>query len=238
MYSDYIVFADESGSPVLDGVDPTFPIFALACVLVRKEIYVDQIVPALQRLKFDFVGHDQLILHERDIRRNQNDFAFLQVDATRRAAFLDRINQIVAEAEIEVIAAVIEKNRLNALYADPWSPYELALHFCMERILQRLRDNGQDGRLVHVVFEGRGAKEDRELELCFRRISNNEEHWGYVDPTSQLCAGSRSSCQSAAIHPVSNWRTLWLAQSDSRLSGHCRRIEPLISSSLSLRRTG
>ena len=181
-FSDYIVFADESGSPVLEGPDPTFPVFVLNCVLVEKVVYAEQIVPQLQRLKFDFVGHDQLILHERDIRRQQKDFAFLQADAGARAAFVERINTLVAEAEMEVIAAVIDKVRLAKKYADPWSPYEIALHFCMEKLLARLSQLGQAGRRVHVIFESRGKKEDAELELHFRRIAANQANWGYKQP--------------------------------------------------------
>lgn len=181
-FSDFIIFADESGSPVLEGPDPTFPVFVLNCVLVAKVDYVERIVPKLQMLKFDFVGHDQLIFHERDIRRQQKDFAFLQVDAGMREAFLERVNAVVAEAKIDVIAAVIDKVRLAQKYADPWSPYEIALHFCMETLLSRLRQLGQADRLVHVVFESRGKKEDAELELHFRRIAANQANWGYKQP--------------------------------------------------------
>ena len=34
-----------------------------------------------------------------------------------------------------------------------------------------LSEEGQHGRTVHVIFESRGRKEDRELELEFRRIA-------------------------------------------------------------------
>lgn len=178
-FSDYIVFADESGSAVLEGVDPMFPVFVLAFVVVRKDRYVASIVPSLQQLKFDFLGHDQLVLHERDIRRQQNDFAFLRVDERKRSAFLERVNAVVADAPIDVIAAVIHKPRLVERYASPWSPYEIALHFCMEKLLVRLRMLGQTGRHVHVLFECRGSKEDAALQLHFRRIASNQANWGY-----------------------------------------------------------
>lgn len=181
-FSDYIVFADESGTPVLENPDPTFPVFVLNCVLVAKDVYVDHVVPSLQRLKFDFVGHDQLILHERDIRRQQNGFAFLQVSAEQRGAFIDRINDLVAAADVTLIAAVIDKVRLARRYSNPWSPYQLALHFCMETLLARLIALGQQGSTVHVVFESRGKQEDRELELYFRRIANNQANWGSKAP--------------------------------------------------------
>lgn len=181
-FSDYIVFADESGSAVLEGVDPDFPVFVLAFILVRKDDYVNSVVPGLQQLKFDFVGHDQLVLHERDIRRQQKDFAFLQVDANLRASFLERINVLVEAAPINVIAAVIDKPRLVQKYANPWSPYEIALHFCMETLLARLQACGQTGRRTHILFECRGHREDSELELHFRRIASNRANWGYRSP--------------------------------------------------------
>lgn len=178
-FADFIVFADESGSPVLENPDPTFPVFVLNCLLVEKQAYIRAIVPSLQQLKFDAVGHDQLILHERDIRRQQNAFAFLQVDPTHRERFIERINEIVFAADVTVVAAAINKTRLAQKYAAPWSPYEIALHFCMEKLLVRLLALKQHGKLVHVVFESRGKKEDSELELHFRRIADNQANWGY-----------------------------------------------------------
>lgn len=186
-FSDYIVFVDESGSAVLEGIDPDFPVFVLACVLISKDHYADVIVPRLQRLKFKFVGHDQLILHERDIRRQQNDFAFLQTGEAVREAFIDGVNSLVATADVDVIAAVIDKQRLKARYTHPWSPYEIALHFCMETLLSRLRELEQEARLIHVLFESRGRTEDVALELHFRRIANNEANWGYVRPDFLGC---------------------------------------------------
>ena len=178
VFSDYILYADESGSPVLDGVDPTYPVFVLVFLLVEKSHYAETLVPALQRLKFDFVGHDQLILHERDIRRQSGDFAFLQASAEQRTAFLERINALVAGADFKLICAVIHKQELKEKYTDPWSPYDLALMFCMERALRVLTENGQEGRQVHVVFESRGKKEDRHLELQFRRVADGEVQLG------------------------------------------------------------
>ncbi len=37
-----------------------------------------------------------------------------------------------------------------------------------------LSEEKQHGRTVHVIFESRGRKEDRELELEFRRIAAND----------------------------------------------------------------
>lgn len=175
-FSDFIVFVDESGSPGLENPDPTFPIFVLCCILVSKREYARSIVPVIQALKFEAVGHDQLILHERDIRRQQNDFAFLQAENVRNW-FAGQVNSVVRDAAAVPIACVIDKPRLVDQFSDSWSPYDIALQSCLERILARLVEADQSGHLVHVIFESRGKREDRELELAFRRIVANQAVW-------------------------------------------------------------
>ncbi len=132
-FADYIVFADESGSPVLDNPDPTFPVFVLNCILVEKSVYANAVVPALQRLKFDFVGHDQLILHERDIRRQQNGFAFLQVDPAVRANFIDRMNDAVSQAEVTLVAAVIDKVKAKMIEVAKGFPEKVTFDIVYDR---------------------------------------------------------------------------------------------------------
>jgi hypothetical protein len=169
-FSDYIVYADESGSPVLSADLKDFPVFVLVFVIAAKDDYISRVVPAVQRLKFDFVGHDQIILHERDIRRQSGAFAFLQVDAMMREQFLGRVGELVGNAPIHVACAVIDKKALAMKYVTPWDPYDLALNFCLERTATFLSGKGQRDKKVSIIFESRGETEDRHLELEFRRV--------------------------------------------------------------------
>lgn len=202
-FADHIIYADESGSPVMDGIDPDFPVFVLAFLIVRKSQYADEVVPALQRLKFEFMGHDQLVLHERDIRRQSGDFAFLRSDVDMRHRFLEAIGGLVEGLPFDLICCVVDKVRLKELYPNPWSPYRVALHFCMERALDRLLAESQTDRLVHCVFESRGSNEDRELELAFRQIASNQANWGYKNPNFKQLEWSplfvRKICNSAGL---------------------------------------
>ena len=186
-FADYIIFADESGDHGLQAFSPEYPVFVLAFALVEKGAYRDAIVPALQRLKMDFFGHDQVILHERDIRKQLPPFGFLRSDAPMREAFLNRMNEVVANAAFELFCATIHKEKLKAQYANPWNPYEIALLFCMERLRDRLLALGQAGRRVHVIFEGRGRPEDAALELAFRRIAANVGGWGWRQTDFSVC---------------------------------------------------
>jgi hypothetical protein len=66
--SDYIIFADESGDHGLSNIDPQYPVFVLAFCIIEKTTYSQSILPKLTEFKFRHFGHDQVVLHERDIR--------------------------------------------------------------------------------------------------------------------------------------------------------------------------
>ncbi len=179
-FSDYIVFVDESGDHSLTSIDPDFPVFALSFCVVKKADYIGAVVPAMQGLKFKYWGHDAVVLHEHEIRKTTGDFAFLRADKALREGFYEDLNTMMVDAPITIIASVIDKVRLKAKYPHPWSPYRIALHFCLERLLLFLTSMGQEGKLVHVIFECRGKAEDAELELAFRRIVDGSSTWGWT----------------------------------------------------------
>ena len=83
-FGDYIIFADEAGDHHLTKIDEKFPIFCLALCIIKKSDYINKIVPAIQKLKFDYWGHDKIVLHEREIRKEQGDFSFLQTNQLLR----------------------------------------------------------------------------------------------------------------------------------------------------------
>lgn len=177
-FSDYIVFADESGDHGLASIDSQFPVFALVFCLFEKQRYLEDVEPAFRRLKFKYFGHDAVVFHEHDIRKQKSDFAILR-DAEIREAFMADVSQMMADVPFRGYASIIDKNALKARYADPWNPYEIAMQFCMEKVSNRLISHRQRGRLTHVLFEGRGKVEDTQLELEFRRVSANRRRWGW-----------------------------------------------------------
>ncbi|MEY4269543.1 MAG: hypothetical protein RLZZ58_759 [Pseudomonadota bacterium] len=183
LFSDYIVFIDESGSPVLDPLDPEYPIFVLAFCVVHKEHYADTIQPAFKRLKFKYFGHDMVALHAHAIRKPRGEYAFLQ-DAALRQCFMDDLNRIMVESEFSLIAHVIDKAALKQRYAKPFSPYDIALRMNMEQLSVFLSTNGPAGRLCHLIAESRGRKEDDQLELEFRRVMDPAEGWGLAEKFS------------------------------------------------------
>jgi len=178
-FSDFIIFADESGDHGLKSIDEQFPVFALVFCIVRKDDYIGHIVPAMQRLKMDLWGHDQIIFHEHDIRKEKGPFGLLRTNPDLRRHFIEALSELIADAPIHLVISIIDKKRLLERYDNPYNPYEIAMLFCMEGTLAYLLSQEQAGKRVSVAFESRGKREDAELELEFRRICDNESNWGY-----------------------------------------------------------
>ena len=58
-FSQYIVYVDESGDHSLQSIDEQYPIFVLAFCVFHKRHYSEVIVPALEKFKFNYFGHDR-----------------------------------------------------------------------------------------------------------------------------------------------------------------------------------
>ncbi len=170
-YSDFVVYADESGDHGLVSIDPQYPVFALVFCVMRKIDYAATVVPAILKFKFGVWGHDAVVLHEHDIRKSNGPFAILMTDRALRERFHDDLNRLMEAMPMTIFAAVIDKPRLRSREDRPANPYRIALRFCMKQLHGLLGAAGQQGKAVHVVFESRGRKEDRDLELEFRRIA-------------------------------------------------------------------
>ena len=158
-HSDYIVFVDESGDHSLASVNLDYPIFVLAFCILPTAAYVDQITPAVRRLKCQLFGHDLVILHEHDIRKKTGPFARLGKDA--RDTLLEGLTGIISAAPMTLVAVVIDKVKHKAKYLSPEHPYHLALKYGLERVHHFLQMHGQADRRTAVVCEARGPKETR-----------------------------------------------------------------------------
>lgn len=172
-FSDYVVYVDESGDHNLKSVNQDYPVFVLAFCVIHCDAYINHLSPVIQKFKYEFWGHDEVILHEHDIRKQNGCFGILRSGQELRDRFFDKINEIIKTSDVGVINTLIDKDRHIKKYVDPWNPYSISLVCCMRGLLGFLLKNGQEGKRVHVIFESRGKKEDNELELEFRRICDN-----------------------------------------------------------------
>jgi len=192
-YSDYIVYVDESGDHSLESIDPEYPVFVLSFCIFHKEGYACQVTPAIRQLKFSTFGHDMVVLHESDIRRKKG--AFSRLSKEPREAFLNQLTDIIGAADFQLVAVVIDKRKLKERYTSPVHPYHLALGFGLERIYRLLKDAGQDDAQTFVVCEARGAKEDAELELEFRRIRDGANYFHHSLPFELIVADKKTNSE-------------------------------------------
>jgi hypothetical protein len=165
-----IAYLDETGDHSLTSIDPGFPVFLLMLLVTDCSHYAQIIVPSIYQLKMDYWGHEAVILHSRDIRKAQRDFAFL-AKAEARKPFYERLNQIIGNSNYSLICSAIRKEQLSDRYGhNANNPYDLALTFALERLLQLLEDCGQ--KEIKIVAEARGKSEDKQLQLSFLNIIN------------------------------------------------------------------
>jgi hypothetical protein len=172
-FSDFVVYVDESGDHSLVSIDKDFPVFVLALCVFHKRHYSEKIIPAVEKLKFNYFGHDSVVLHENEIRKQKGDFAFLSHWPTRQA-FMEKLTSIMEASNFVLIACVVDKARLGRSAGTSSNPYHIALGICLDSLHGFLAEKGQDQLQTHIVVECRGKKEDSELELEFRRICDGE----------------------------------------------------------------
>jgi len=191
-FSDYVVYVDESGDHSLASIDPGYPVFVLALCIFHKRHYSEQIIPAVEKLKFNYFGHDSVVLHENEISKQKGAFAFLSHRPTR-IEFMERLNSIMDASNFILIACVVDKTRLSRGEGAASNPYHIALGICLEALHGFLAEKGQENLKTHVVVECRGNKEDRELELEFRRIRDGSNPGGERLPFEMVFANKQTN---------------------------------------------
>lgn len=175
-FSDFIVYVDESGDHSLTSIDKTYPVFVLALCVFHKQHYAYHVVPSMQDFKFRHFGHDCVILHEREIRKQQNDFAILNSKQYSNQ-FIGELSALMHQSNYILISCVIDKEKIKRQTAENSNPYHIGLKICIEQLYQLLIEKNQQQKITHIVVEKRGKKEDKELELEFRRICDGNNRF-------------------------------------------------------------
>ncbi|HEV8073983.1 MAG TPA: DUF3800 domain-containing protein [Opitutaceae bacterium] len=189
-YSNFVVYVDESGDHGMQTLDANYPVFVLAFCVFYKRHYSEKVVPALHKFKFNHFGHDLVVLHEHEIRKEKGDFRFF-VNREHKQQFISELTGIIELSNFILISCVIDKTRLRERGDADNNHYHLALGFCLETLYEFLQEKNQDGALTHVVVECRGKKEDNELELEFRRICDGANRLGISLPFDVIFADKK-----------------------------------------------
>ena len=189
-FSKYIVYVDESGDHSLQSIDDSYPVFVLAFCVFHKRHYSEQVVSALEKFKFNYFGHDQVILHENEIRKEKGDFTIFR-SREEKHQFLNELTGIIEHSNFILISCVIDKRALRKQDVES-NPYHIALGFCLDALYDFLQEKNQHEKKSFVVVECRGKKEDAELELEFRRICDGNNRLNKTLPFEVLFADKKA----------------------------------------------
>lgn len=125
-YSKYIVYVDESGDHGMQTIDEQYPLFVLAFCVFHKRHYSEQVVSALEKFKFNHFGHDQVVLHENDIRKEKGAFNSFR-SREQKTRFLDELTDIIERSNFILISCVIDKRGLRKRADADSNPYHTCL---------------------------------------------------------------------------------------------------------------
>lgn len=158
MKNGLLLFLDESGDHLLTWKDPDYPLFVLSCIIVRPSDYIEVIIPALGKIKVKYWGHEGVVLHSSEIRRQEGLFGILRNRDTRES-FMDDQRLAITCLPYRLTVAIIDKRRTSLVNVS--NPYALALHSCLMQAQQMMPGEP----IYKVIAESRGLREDAQLIL-------------------------------------------------------------------------
>ena len=178
-HSKYLIFVDESGDHLLEAHDSKYPIFVLAFLIIKKSHYCNFLLPKFTKLKLKYFPTDNIIFHEREIRKKIGNFLFLQ-DPKESQLFMRDLNDLVAQADFKIIISAVRKdgfleskNQYFAGHTDKQqNPYEVGTTLCINQLSKFLLLKKEIGKKTTITFESRGKKEDNDLKNAFKEINN------------------------------------------------------------------
>jgi len=166
--SRFLAFFDECGDHSLTKIDPDFPLFVLALVVVERAAYREVILPEVTRLKLRYWNHEGINLHSREIRLAEGPFNVL-LNPHVRPTFMDELTRMVELLPFTLFVSAIHKRQhLQRCGPAPDDPYALALKFTVEPLLHFLDASGETE--LPIVAEARGKNEDHALRQDFTDI--------------------------------------------------------------------
>lgn len=171
----YYLYIDECGDQNLENYNSSFPVFTLCGVLVSRE-NMRKLEEEFHSLKKEFWGHQDIIIHSREIRRCKNEFINL-LDPTVKERFYERINSILSQRDIYVVVAcTILKEPFIRLFSSTEDVYGLSLSYLIERSIFCVDDHCQSAS-IDIIFEKRGKIEDRTLTKFYNGLRVTGTKW-------------------------------------------------------------
>ena len=168
-YSDFIIFADESGNPNMRADYSKYPIFVFSCCVFHRRHYRTAVEPDVIRLKTSYFGNPHVILHSRKVRHSEPPFNFAG-DKQKRANFMAGLSSLIADAQFTVIANIVDLNKFKQMYPNTMTVDGIAFRSCVGRIYHFLQGYEQHELNTRLVIEARGKYEDARLIQAYQAM--------------------------------------------------------------------
>ncbi|MBO6853399.1 MAG: DUF3800 domain-containing protein [Marivivens sp.] len=176
-FSKYIVYVDESGDANWKAT-PEFPLLCLNYCLFEKDHYLHELVPRFNRLKFKYWGCDNIVLHERDLRKPDKikdpavKSKYMHLNGKRRGEFMDELTELMRSAQFQCFCVVIDKLAVPDRHKS-FDPYHIGLSRGFRQIESYLKvyDPIELSKDLHIVFESRGRDDDAALSKAYKQVS-------------------------------------------------------------------
>ncbi len=182
--SRFIAFFDECGDHSLSKIDKDFPLFLLCTVIVEREAYAHQVIPAMAAFKLRYFAHEGINLHSREIRKADGPFSILQNETVRKS-FLPELSALIATLPFTLFITAIHKQAYAQRYGNgAKNPYDVALEYSFERVLHFMEERKENQ--LPVIAEARGQQEDDALRASFHRLMTQGTYYNKAERFQKL----------------------------------------------------
>lgn len=166
MSTEFYLFLDESkpnGSNIKH--------LCLAGLIIEKNTYEDNIIPAVRSLKNKIFGNTDIILHESELRAAKEPYTILRQEE-RREEFWKGMNEIFQNNSLTSIGAAINIEEYKNYYndSDLNDEYYIVLQIVLENFVHFLRSKNAKGQ---IYIEGINTTDDTRLRNTFHKIVAN-----------------------------------------------------------------
>ena len=116
-----------------------------------------------------------------------------------RSLFINQLTEVINQVDFSIVAVVIDKRYHSHDCSQTKHPYHAALMHGLELLEQVLEEKGHALATTVVVFESRGTKEDKELELEFRRACDGDNNKSKPLNFDVVIADKKANCEGLQI---------------------------------------
>jgi len=157
----------------LDEINPNDPFkyFCLAGILVRDDIYKEQIIPEVNNLKNKVFGTTDIILHEIEAHSAKygTPYYIFRKNPEKKREYWDGVRQLFSDSDFKVLAVAVEEAEINRLYPSKKDRYFIALQVILENYVHFLMHHGPEAK-GSIVIESRNPGQDSKLSILFRDL--------------------------------------------------------------------